>query len=83
MTLPDTRRQTIEVSKTCRCSDLLETLAKSVGIQQYNDFKIFVRVDGVERVVDDNEVIFKIIKNYNISSKLLYYKNRKHREIHQ
>lgn len=62
--LADGKPITAEISKTCRCLDLIETIAKSIRLESYLDFKILVSVDFKERVVDDNEVIYKIIKNY-------------------
>lgn len=63
--LGDQSKLTVEITKQCRCYDLIETIAKSIHLQQFIDFKIVISCDDSVRLLDDNEVIYRTMRNYN------------------
>ncbi|CAD8181865.1 unnamed protein product [Paramecium pentaurelia] len=74
--LPDDKSITLQITKHCKTIDLIDTVCRSIFLDRNFDFKLMILQNNNCRYLDDNEVVYKVMKNYNhkkrnIMSKLL------------
>ena len=63
--LPDGKSVTLQILQCCKCLDLIETVCRSIFLETNFDFKLMIMQNSKARYLDDNEVVYKVMNNYN------------------
>ncbi|CAD8162866.1 unnamed protein product [Paramecium octaurelia] len=63
--LPDDKSITLQITKHCKTIDLIDTVCRSIFLDRNFDFKLMILQNNTCRYLDDNEVVYKVMKNYN------------------
>ncbi|CAD8171435.1 unnamed protein product [Paramecium octaurelia] len=63
--LPDDKNITLNITQHCKTIDLIDTICRSIFLDRNFDFKLMIFQNNTCRYLDDNEVVYKVMKNYN------------------
>ncbi|CAD8093187.1 unnamed protein product [Paramecium sonneborni] len=67
--LPDDKSITLQITQHCKTIDLIDTVCRSIFLDKNFDFKLMIIQNNNCRYLDDNEVVYKVMKNYNQKQK--------------
>ncbi|CAD8176013.1 unnamed protein product [Paramecium pentaurelia] len=67
--LPDDKNITLKITQHCKTIDLIDTVCRSIFLDRNFDFKLMILQNNTCRYLDDNEVVYKVMKNYNQKQK--------------